>query len=146
MLFILSGIYLGVVTPTEAAAVGCAAAIVLGLAFRELDGASIRRALKNAVNTNAMLMFIIIGAQTLTFAIVQAGIAREVTSHLVASGLAATAFSVRIPAGEGSTLKHVARYMPRSAEFITIQRREDDHRGRTRAIHRRFELSIAVFQ
>lgn len=92
MLFILGGIYLGVVTPTEAAAIGCAAAIVLGLAFRELDGASIRRALQNAVNTNAMLMFIIIGAQTLTFAIVQAGIAREVTSHLVASGLTATAF------------------------------------------------------
>ena len=92
MAFILGGIYLGVVTPTEAAAVGCGAAITLGLVFRELDWESLRRALRNAVNTNAMLMFIIVGAQTLTFAIVQAGIAREVTSHLVASGLAAAAF------------------------------------------------------
>jgi tripartite ATP-independent transporter DctM subunit len=92
MAFILGGIYLGVVTPTEAAAVGCGAAITLGLVFREIDWESLRRALRNAVNTNAMLMFIIVGAQTLTFAIVQAGIAREVTSYLVASGLAAAAF------------------------------------------------------
>ena len=92
MAFILGGIYLGVVTPTEAAAVGCAAALTLGLVFRELDWESLGRALRNAVNTNAMLMFIIIGAQTLTFAIVQAGIAREVTSHLVASGLTAASF------------------------------------------------------
>jgi len=79
MAFVLGGIYAGVVTPTEAAAVGCAGAIAVALLFRELTWSSFKDALSNAVAANCMVMFIIIGAQILTFAVVNANIARELS-------------------------------------------------------------------
>jgi len=87
MAFVLGGIYAGVVTPTEAAAVGCAGAIAVALLFRELTWSSFKDALSNAVAANCMVMFIIIGAQILTFAVVNANIARELSEVLVNSGL-----------------------------------------------------------
>ena len=87
MAFVLGGIYAGVVTPTEAAAVGCAGAIAVALFFRELTWSSFKDALSNAVAANCMVMFIIIGAQILTFAVVNANIARELSEVLVNSGL-----------------------------------------------------------
>lgn len=88
MMFILGGIYFGVVTPTEAGAVGCTGAIVIGLVFRELSIRSLREAIANAVATSCMMMFIILNAQVFTFAIVNAGIGRGFSAFLVDLGLA----------------------------------------------------------
>ncbi len=86
--FVLGGIYAGIVTPTEAAAIGCAGAIAVALVYRELTWGAFKDALSNAVAANCMVMFIIIGAQILTFAVVNANIARELSDVLVNSGLA----------------------------------------------------------
>jgi len=85
--FVLGGIYFGIVTPTEAAAIGCAGAIGISLIYKELTWAAFKEALTNAVAANCMVMFIIIGAQILTFAIVNANIARELSAFLVNSPL-----------------------------------------------------------
>jgi len=85
--FVLGGIYFGVVTPTEAAAIGCSGAIVISLLYREINWASVKEALSNAVAANCMVMFIIVGAQILTFAVVNANIARELSAFLVESPL-----------------------------------------------------------
>lgn len=88
LLAILGGMYFGIVTPTEAAAFGCAVATLLGLAYREMTLASFRQALRNAIVTNAVVMFIIINAQLLTYAFVTAGIGRGVATALTDLGIA----------------------------------------------------------
>jgi len=85
--FVLGGIYFGIVTPTEAAGIGCAGAILISLLYREISWQSFKEAMSNAVAANCMVMFIIIGAQILTFAVVNANIARELSNFLVESSL-----------------------------------------------------------
>lgn len=84
ILAILGGMYFGVVTPTEAAAFGCLIALAIALCYRELDAAGLKEALRNAVVTNAVVMFIIINAQILSYALTTSGIGRGVSQALVA--------------------------------------------------------------
>jgi tripartite ATP-independent transporter DctM subunit len=58
----VGGIYLGIFSPTEAAAVGCLAAIVLGLVTRRIRLAEIVEALAETVRTTAVLFLIVIMA------------------------------------------------------------------------------------
>ena len=85
--FILGGIYFGIVTPTEAGAIGCSGAILIGIIFRELSSKTLGEAVANAVATSSMMMFIILNAQVFTFAIVNAGIGRGFSHFLVDLGL-----------------------------------------------------------
>ena len=62
ILFVLGGIYLGIVTPTEAAAVGAGCALVLTLARREIGRRQIIDALRNTAYTFSMLSLLVIGA------------------------------------------------------------------------------------
>ena len=59
---IVGGIYLGVFTPTEGAAVGASGAFVLALAMRKLHRQDLAGALKETGQTTAMIMMIVIGA------------------------------------------------------------------------------------
>ena len=87
LLGILGGMYFGIVTPTEAAAFGCMGAVLLALLYREIGLADIRIALRNAVVTNAVVMFIIVNSQILTFAFTTTGLGRAVASALAGIGL-----------------------------------------------------------
>jgi C4-dicarboxylate transporter DctM subunit len=87
ILSILGGMYFGVVTPTEAAAFGCLVSLLIAVGYRELDWAGIRDALRNAVVTNAVVMFIIVNAQILSYALTTSGIGRGVSQALVALDL-----------------------------------------------------------
>jgi len=94
LLAILGGMYFGIVTPTEAAAFGCLVALLIALGYRELTWRGIRIALRNAVVTNAVVMFIIINAQILSYAVTTSGIGRGMSTALVSLGLAPFAFFV----------------------------------------------------
>ena len=87
LLGILGGMYFGIVTPTEAAAFGCIGAVLLALLYREIGLADIRIALRNAVVTNAVVMFIIVNSQILSFAFTTTGLGRAVASALAGMGL-----------------------------------------------------------
>lgn len=89
---IIGGMYFGVVTPTEAAAVGCALAFVFGLAHRELTWAALYRSLKTTIAVSCVVMFIIINGQFLGFAVVHSGIGREMARRLLDAGLGPLAF------------------------------------------------------
>jgi tripartite ATP-independent transporter DctM subunit len=89
---ILGGMYFGVVTPTEAAAFGCLVALIIAACYRELDLAGIKEALRNAVVTNAVVMFIIVNAQILSYALTTSGIGRGVSRGLIELGLSPFAF------------------------------------------------------
>lgn len=84
---ILGGMYAGVVTPTEAAAFGCAVALLIGMFYRGLDWRGIRDALRNAVVTNAVVMFVIINAQILSYALTTSGAGRGASQFLASLGL-----------------------------------------------------------
>jgi tripartite ATP-independent transporter DctM subunit len=58
----IGGIYGGVFSPTEAAAIGALLAIVYGLATRSLSVAGLGRALTDSVSTTAVVMLILIAA------------------------------------------------------------------------------------
>jgi tripartite ATP-independent transporter DctM subunit len=62
---ILGGIYWGVFTPTEAAAVGALAALLIALGRRALDAAGLLEALVESARTTAVLFTVIIGALVL---------------------------------------------------------------------------------
>jgi tripartite ATP-independent transporter DctM subunit len=60
---VVGGIYGGVFTPTEGAAVGCVAMLLIGLARRTLSLADIRIALVQTAETSAMIFAILLGAE-----------------------------------------------------------------------------------
>jgi C4-dicarboxylate transporter DctM subunit len=70
LIFIVLGtIYLGIATPTEAAAFGVSGALVLAVANRRFNARMLRETLLASATTSAMIMFILIGAFLLQFVI-----------------------------------------------------------------------------
>jgi C4-dicarboxylate transporter, DctM subunit len=63
ILLVIGGIYGGMFTPTEAAAVGCVAMLVVGLAQRRLGVAEIKESLIQTAETSAMIFIILLGAE-----------------------------------------------------------------------------------
>jgi C4-dicarboxylate transporter DctM subunit len=84
---VIGSMYFGIVTPTEAAALGCLLALALALSYRELTGARLTEALRNAVVTSGIVMFITLNAQILNFAVVTSGIGQGLAQGLADLGL-----------------------------------------------------------
>lgn len=59
---VIGGIYLGVMTPTEAGAVGAVGAVAIGLGKRQLGLGTFNKSILDSVKTAAMIFMIIIGA------------------------------------------------------------------------------------
>lgn len=83
IVMILGSIYAGVATPTEAAALGAIGALVLSYFFGRLSLRSVHASLVRTVETTAMVLAIVIGAQIVSFALVSSGISRELTRWVV---------------------------------------------------------------
>jgi len=75
---VLGGIYAGVMTPTEAAGVGASGALAVAALYRRLSWAVLRTSLLETIRMNAMILFIVIAAQMMSFALVSAGIPRGI--------------------------------------------------------------------
>ena len=82
ILVVIGGIYAGLMTPTEAAGIGAAGAVVVAALYRGLTFDVLRRSLLDTLRTNAMILFIVIGAQILSFALVSAGIPRAIVATI----------------------------------------------------------------
>jgi tripartite ATP-independent transporter DctM subunit len=89
---VIGSMYAGVVTPTEASALGCILALALALAYRELTWERLYSALKNAAITSGVVMFITLNAQILNFAVVTSGIGQGLAQGLAALGLSPIIF------------------------------------------------------
>jgi tripartite ATP-independent transporter DctM subunit len=89
---IFFGMYFGWVTPTEAAALGAILSLLLAMCYRQLTWKSLTIALTQTAVTTAIIMFITINAQFLSFAVVQAGIGRGVSNAMVDSHLSPFVF------------------------------------------------------
>jgi len=84
---VLGGIYTGLTTPTEAAAIGVLGALGVAAWFRELSRESLRDAFLATVRTSTMICFIIAGAGFLSQAVGFMGLARALSEYIAALGL-----------------------------------------------------------
>ena len=89
---IVGGMYFGIVTPTEAAGFGCVVALLLGACYRELTWKKFQTSLLTSIAVSSVVMLIIIAGQILSFAVVQAGIGREMAQYLAALDLSPLVF------------------------------------------------------
>ncbi len=87
LIVILGGIYSGLVTPTEAAAVGCVGSFVLAAGYRALNVQMVLESLQSTVRTTCMVSIIIVGALILATAMTYSGATREVTGWITGLGL-----------------------------------------------------------
>ena len=84
---IIGGIYLGVVTPTEAAAAGAFLTGVIGVVRRRLGGAVIMACLVDALRTSVAIFTILIGALLFGYFLAVTQAPQKITSFLVALDL-----------------------------------------------------------
>jgi C4-dicarboxylate transporter DctM subunit len=82
---IVGAIYAGWATPTEAAAIGVAMAILIAGSQRALSVSMIIESLKGTVRTTSMIMLVVIGAYVLNFVLTASGVSgalRDFLEHL----------------------------------------------------------------
>jgi len=84
---VLGGIYAGMMTPTEAAGVGAAGAVAVAAIYRSLTLDVLRRSILDTLRTNAMVLFIVVCAQIMSFALVSAGVPRALVHAIEAAQL-----------------------------------------------------------
>ena len=89
---IMGSIYLGLTTPTEAAAVGCLFGIVISVIWGDLTLAAFIAAIRRTVRVLGNILFIIYTAYVFSYAISVAGVGDEVTAFLVGLHLSKMAF------------------------------------------------------
>jgi tripartite ATP-independent transporter DctM subunit len=89
VLFAISvgGIYAGFFSPTEAAAVGCLAAIVLGFATRRIGFGELLEALAETVRTTAVLFFIVVMAFVYAYFLVLTNLPQSLVAFVTAMEL-----------------------------------------------------------
>ncbi len=84
-LVVVASMSAGWATPTESAAIGAAATVVLALVYRALSFANLLQALRGAVAVSGMILFIIVGATTfaqiLSFSGASSGLVRFITDQ-----------------------------------------------------------------
>lgn len=86
-ILVLGGIYGGVFTPTEAAAVGCAAIVISSLLLRQLDWQGILASLQETAVTTAMIYAILLGAQFFSSFLALAQFPPLLAEFILATGL-----------------------------------------------------------
>lgn len=86
IVFVLGGIYTGIVTATEAGALGALGALVVGLLFGQLKREGILRALRRTVELTATLFIIIIGAKIFTQYVTLTGVTQSLSEYVQNAG------------------------------------------------------------
>ncbi len=87
---IIGTIYKGWATPTEAAAVGVAGAIVIAAIFGGVSMKMFAESILGTVKITSMIMLVVIGASFLNFTLASAGLGRELQTLLDGLGLSPT--------------------------------------------------------
>ncbi|OPY89369.1 MAG: Sialic acid TRAP transporter permease protein SiaT [Syntrophaceae bacterium PtaU1.Bin231] len=83
ILVVLGGIYSGIMTPTEAAAVGCAGALFIALLIGTLTWENIRLSFMDATRASCAILMIVIGARVFSYLVSVVGIPQHLATWLV---------------------------------------------------------------
>ncbi|MBI4284541.1 MAG: TRAP transporter large permease subunit [Chloroflexi bacterium] len=84
---VLGSIYLGVATPTEAAAIGCAIVLILAAAYRSVSWSALKRSLAGSVKTGSMVLCIYLGAKLMGIYLSNANIPSQLADMVTSLGL-----------------------------------------------------------
>ena len=87
ILSVLGSIYFGVATPTEAAAMGCAGALVIAGGFRMLNWQVIKDITFETARASSMILFIIASAKLLGLAIALLRVPDQIMAVITSAGL-----------------------------------------------------------
>ena len=83
-IIILGGIYGGIFTPTEAAAVACLYGLIVGFfLYRELNWKKVYKIMKDSAVSSAMVMFIVAAAGAFGFVMTQANIPTKMSQFII---------------------------------------------------------------
>lgn len=87
IVIVLGGIYSGILTPTEAAGIGVTASIIIAKFFGEFDFNKFKKALLSATQNTCMILFIMVGAQILSYVLSVTGATRAMVAWMTGLGL-----------------------------------------------------------
>ena len=79
---VIGSIYLGFATPTEAAALGVIAALIIAAYHKELNFKVLIESFEGTIRTTGMIMFIILAASFLNYVLISLGIGNQITNIL----------------------------------------------------------------
>jgi tripartite ATP-independent transporter DctM subunit len=83
MVLILGGIRYGIFTPTEAGAVTCLYALIVGFAYRETSWADVKAALAESARSNGAIMLMLMASAAFAWVLTWEGVAAESTEFLM---------------------------------------------------------------
>ena len=89
---VLGSIYLGIATPTEAAAFGSSVAILFSLIWGELPMRIFRQAVQNTIRISGTIMFIILAAYMLSYAVGISGLGKNMAQWVTGLNLGKNGF------------------------------------------------------
>jgi C4-dicarboxylate transporter, DctM subunit len=89
-------IYLGIATPSEAAGLGAAGALVLGLIYKDLTWKKLKSALRSAVEVSAMMAVIMLSAKLYGFAASYLNIPTMLANAIIEANLSPYVFMLMI--------------------------------------------------
>lgn len=84
---VIGSIYAGWATPTESAALGVIASVVLALRYKAVNGGFIKEVMEGTMRTTAMIMLILISANYLNFVLDAVGMAEMLKQFVTHLGL-----------------------------------------------------------
>jgi len=87
LIIVLGGIFGGLMTPTEAAAIGSTASLLIAVVLRRFSWALLKSSLASSLQTSCMVLFIIVGASILASFFSRAGIPIAVAELIVSWGV-----------------------------------------------------------
>ena len=93
MIILLMGSrYSGIVTPTEAAALGCCIAWLVSKIWGDMSFSTLRRAMRKSVIATGSILFVVYAAFLFSYAIGMAGIAKEISEGVTQAGISREMF------------------------------------------------------
>ncbi|MEZ5936462.1 MAG: TRAP transporter large permease [Alphaproteobacteria bacterium] len=92
IVLVLCSLYLGIATPTEAAAVGSVLAFILAALFGDFSWSALKAAFHNSIRASAAILFIVVAAFLFSFALAISGVSGALTAFILSLGLGKAAF------------------------------------------------------
>ena len=92
ILLLMGSLYSGIVTPTEAAALGCCIAWLVSKIWGEMSLSTLRRAIRKSVIATGSILFVVYAAFLFSYAIGLAGIAKEISEGVTQAGISKEMF------------------------------------------------------
>jgi C4-dicarboxylate transporter DctM subunit len=97
IIVVMGGIYGGLFTPTEAAAMSAVYAFIIAVfVYKDLKFSDVPRVLLNSANMSAMLLYIITNAVLFSFILTNENIPQDIAQWLLTSGLGMIGFLIAV--------------------------------------------------